>query len=293
MADLSNSKILLTGASRGIGAVLADALAARGADLLLVARSEPDLEEVRARVAKRGTRVLTLSVDLGDHRALERLVEVARRDLGEIDVLVNNAGIEQMGFYEDLTSAEIERSIALNLATPMLLTRLVLPDMLARDRGHILNVASIAGLGATAFGEAYGATKHGLVGFTRSLRASLKARGSAVSASVLCPGFVAGTGMYQEVHERYGVVAPWRLGTSAPAGVARAALRAIERDEPELIVNRTPLRHLIALGAALPRTVERVTRAFDVNAASRELAERRRAERHAEANGGAGARTTA
>ncbi|MBC7171642.1 MAG: SDR family NAD(P)-dependent oxidoreductase, partial [Polyangiaceae bacterium] len=224
-----------------------------------------------------------LSADLGDRDALEHLVDHARRELGPIDVLVNNVGVEQMGFYEDLGWADIDRAIALNLAAPMVLTRLVLPEMLARDRGHVLNVASIAGLGPTAFGETYGATKHGVVGFTRSLRASLKARASAVSASVICPGFVSDTGMYQAVHERYGIAAHWRLGTCTPSHVAGAAVRAIERDAPEVIVNRMPLRHLVALGAALPRAVELLTRAFDVNASSRELAEHRRAERGADA----------
>ena len=139
----------------------------------------------------------------------------------------------------------------------MLLTRLVLPGMLARNRGHVLNIASIAGLRPFAFGETYGATKHGLVGFTRALRTSLKERQSAVSASALCPGFVSDTGMFQEARDRHGVVPHWLLGNCTSAQVAREALRAIERDEPELVVNSTPLRDIAALAVALPRMRER------------------------------------
>ncbi len=279
MLDLNHTRALVTGASRGIGAVLADTLAARGADLLLVARSTKDLEAVRDRVARHGRRVAVRAADLSDVASVRALAEFARGEHGGIDLLVNNAGVEQMGYYEDLDPSDIERTITVNLTAPMLLTRLLLPDMLDRDRGHVLHVASIAGLGPTAFGEPYGATKHGLVGFSRSLRASLKARGSAVSSSVICPGFVSDTGMYAEVHERYGTNAHWRLGTCTPDDVARAAIRAIERDEPERIVNRLPIRHLVALGVVLPGAVERVAEVFDANAESRALAERRRAER--------------
>ena len=248
--DLSEARILITGASRGLGAVLADAFAARGANLLLVARSQSDLEQVAKQVSKHGTRVLTLAVDLGDQSKLEGVIAHAGRELGAIDILVNNAALEKIGFYEDLSAKEIEDVVALNLTTPMVLTRLALPGMIARNRGHVLNVSSIAGLGPFAFGETYGATKHGLIGFTRSLRASLKERSSKVSASALCPGFVADTGMYQEARDRYGVATHWLLGKCTSAQVAQDAVRAIEQDEPEIVVNSTPLRDMAALGVA-------------------------------------------
>lgn len=279
---IKNTRVLITGASRGLGAVLADSLAAQGADLMLVARSQVDLEVVRSRVARHGTRVLTQAVDLGASGSLEPLVEHARSELGAIDILVNNAGLERIGFYEDLTASDIEQVIALNLTVPMQLSRLVLPDMLQRNRGHLLNIASIAGLVPFAFGETYGATKHGLVGFTRALRTSLKERGSAVSASVLCPGFVWDTGMFQEARDRHGVVPHWLLGSCTSSQVAQAALRAIERDDPEIVVNSTPLQDLAALSTALPRMRERVAKALDFNAAARILAERRRKERKLE-----------
>jgi hypothetical protein len=111
------------------------------------------------------------------------------------------------------------------------------------------------------------------------LRASLKERGSKVSASALCPGFVSDTGLYRDVRDRYGVASHWALGTCSSQEVARAAVRAIQRDQPEVVVNSTPLRPMAALGLALPRAAERVTRVLELNAAARRLAEQRRAER--------------
>jgi short-subunit dehydrogenase len=279
MLDLANTRAIVTGASRGIGVALADALAARGADLLLVARSQTGLDSVRESLARHGTRVLTFSADLSDRRAIEELVEFAQRELSSIDLLVNNAGVEQVDFYEDLSVAEIEQTIAVNLTAPMVLTRLLLPDMLTRDRGFVLNVASIAGLMPAAFGEPYGATKHGLVGFTRSLRASLQTRSSAVSASVVCPGFISGTGMYQDAVDRYGVVAPPQLGTCTPEAVARACIRAVERDEPQVLVSGKSFRPYVLLGTAMPRAFERMGKGLDANAAFQQVAELRRAER--------------
>jgi short-subunit dehydrogenase len=252
---------------------------------VLVARSGADLEKVRTHVARHRTRVVAVTADLAARDAPERVAEQTDRELGQLDVLVNNAGLERVGFYEDLRAEDIEEVVALNLTAPMLLTRRVLPGMLARNRGHVLNVASIAGLGAFAFGETYGASKHGLVGFTRALRASLKERRSEVSASVLCPGFVSDTGMYQEARDRYGVATDRLLGTCTSDQVVRAALQAIERDEPEVVVNSTPIRHAAALGVALPRAAERVARVLGFNTTAHRLAERRRAERPAEAKG--------
>jgi short-subunit dehydrogenase len=272
---LNGSRAILTGASRGLGVVLADALAARGVDMVLAARSEAGLEEARAKVARHGRRVYTLATDVGQRPQLERLVAFAEEKLGTIDLLVNNAGVEHVSYYEGLDPSAIETFVAINLTAPMLLTRMLLPAMLAANRGHVLNVSSLAGLGAAAFAEPYVATKAGLVGFNRSLRASMQTRRSAVSASVVCPGFVTEAGMYHDMNVRHGFVAPASVGTCTPAAVAAASIRAIERDEPEVIVNGLPVRHVLTLATAFPRFVERMAKALDTNKAFHELARRR------------------
>jgi short-subunit dehydrogenase len=285
MIDFAKSRAILTGASRGIGAVLADALAARGVELVLAARGEAGLEEVRAKVARHGRRVFTLATDVGRREQLERLVDFAQEKLGPIDLLVNNAGIEHVSFFEKLEPSVIEQFVAVNLTAPMLLTRMVLPSMIAANRGHILSIASLAGLAPAAFAEPYGATKHGVVGFTRALRASLQTLGSAVSASVVCPGFVSDAGMFHDMQTQYGIVAPRRLGTCTPEAVAKASVRAIERDEPEVVVNGAPIRHLLLLGMAFPGLIERIAKKMEAHKVFHELAQRREVKAKAFASG--------
>ncbi len=265
MRDLHGKVGLLTGASRGIGLHLARVLAARGMRLCLVARSEPGLLQLARELKASGYECMTMAVDVGQRHALEALVQTIESQLGPIDVLINNAGIEHMSMYETMPLDEIEQFIDINLRGPMLLTRIVLPGMLARDSGHIVNVASLAGLGPVAFGEPYAATKHGLVGFTRSVRASLKTRGTKVSASCVCPGFVSGEGMFEDNRKRTGIEAPKILGTIPVEQVARAVLKALEQDSPEVIVNGRPIRPLLALGIMWPRLMEWMIRILGAN----------------------------
>jgi short-subunit dehydrogenase len=146
--------------------------------------------------------------------------------------------------------------IGTNLVAPMRLTRKALPGMIARGRGHVVNVASLAGLSVTAFNEIYSASKFGLVGFTRALRASLQQDGSPVSASAVCPGFVVGEGMFADQQRDAGVQPPRLIGFTTPEKVADAVVRAVERDLPEVVVNPGPMRPLLALGLLFPRLSE-------------------------------------
>lgn len=247
---------IVTGASRGIGIPIALALARRGFRLVLAARSAEALDRAADVIRETGAEVLAVPMDVTNAGEQERLVEATLRAFGSIDVLVNNAGIVQPAAYERLSVAEIEQQIAVNLAAPMALARRILPHMLARDRGHVVNIASLGGLLGIAWGEPYGATKHGLVGFTRSLRMSCKASGSKVSASVVCPGFIEDVGMYVDSALPHGHRAPFALGTSSPEAVAAAVLRAIEADSPEIIVSSRPIRAMLVLGALAPRLLE-------------------------------------
>ncbi len=203
-----------------------------------------------------GAEVLAIPVDVTDPAARAHLVAETLRAFGSIDLLINNAGVVMPSAYERLSQDELDHKIAVNLTAPMALTRLLLPLMLERERGHIVNVASVGGLLGIGWGEAYSATKHGLVGFTRALRISSKVSGSRVSASVVCPGFIDGVGMYVDSVREHGRRAPFALGTSSPASVVAAIIRAIDRDRPEVIVSSRPLRLLLMLGAISPRLGE-------------------------------------
>lgn len=267
--ELQGRVAILTGASRGIGVHIARALAEAGADLALAARSEEKLEAVREELAATGRRILVVPTDVADPAAREALVRTTEAELGPVDILINNAGIESAAAYEQVDHAEIDRFIAINLAAPMHLVRLVLPGMLERDRGHIVNVSSIAGVGPTPFGAPYAATKHGLVGFTKSLRATSKFSGSKVSASTICPGYVRDVGMYQQMQDDGAERAGFLLGTSPPEAVSAAVVRAIRKDLPDVLVNPGFPRAMFALMLLFPRFGEWValrTGAYDVQA---------------------------
>ena len=287
MQDLSGRTAIVTGASKGIGVYIAQALAKQGTNLILAARSASALEEVRKAVERLGVRAVAVPTDVGDRSALESLVERAVSEFGSIDILVNNAGIELTLAYHKLTPEEIEEIVRVNLIAPMQLTWLVLPGMLERRQGNIVNVSSLAGKAGPACNEPYGATKAGLIGFTQSLRGTY--RRSGVSVSVVCPGFVE-EGMYAKTKEEYGVTAPRLLGVSKPEAVARGVIRAIKKDLPEVIVNPGAIRLLLAIAAMSPGLGEWIVERIGANATFRKVAklradQRAKAEQHADDSG--------
>ncbi|HXF52319.1 MAG TPA: SDR family NAD(P)-dependent oxidoreductase [Dehalococcoidia bacterium] len=250
MRELNGKTAIVTGASRGLGPYIARALADRGMNLALAARSREGLEAVAEELRARGVRVVVVPADVADAAAREALVREAEAAFGAVHVLVNNAGIESTFSYHRLPPEEIERVIAVNLVAPMLLTRLILPGMLARREGHIVNIASLAGKQGPAYNEPYAASKAGLIGFTQSLRAEY--RGTGVSASVVCPGFVREAGMFADASARVRRQPSRVLGTTTPQAVAAAVVRCIERDLPEAVVNPGPTRLLLTLLALAP-----------------------------------------
>jgi len=132
---------MITGASRGLGVYMARKLAAKGVNLVLAARSADALEDVSAQIRTLGVKAIAVPTDVTVRSELEYLVYRATEEFGPIDLLVNNAGIECTSRYELLTLDEIQQALEVNLTAPMILTRLVLPAMLERDRGHIVNIA--------------------------------------------------------------------------------------------------------------------------------------------------------
>src|SRR6478672_3706314 len=127
---------------------------------------------------------------------------------------------------DEVTFDELGAITDVNLLAPMLLTRRVLPGMLARGRGHVVNVSSVAGLLASAYSPPYNATKFGLVGFTRALRLTAQDRGWGVSASAVCPGFIEGDGMFADMQSEYGVTAPKAAGAMPAERVGDAVVKA-------------------------------------------------------------------
>jgi NAD(P)-dependent dehydrogenase (short-subunit alcohol dehydrogenase family) len=177
---------LVTGAGRGIGRAIALRLAAEGLAVAVGARTRDQVEDT-ARAA--GPRALALVLDVTDAASVTEAVERTARALGPVDVLVNNAGIAESAPFAKTDPALWERHFRVNVTGPYLLTRAVLPGMLARGWGRVINVASLAGLFGAPYVTAYTASKHALVGFTRALATEVSGKGVTVNA--LCPGFTA------------------------------------------------------------------------------------------------------
>ncbi|HEX4300491.1 MAG TPA: SDR family NAD(P)-dependent oxidoreductase [Gammaproteobacteria bacterium] len=253
MGPLSGKSVVLTGASQGLGVVMARALAAEGADLLLAARSEDKLKAV-ALAMPPGSRVLVQVADVTSAADRSALLARAAREFGALDVLINNAGVEELGSYAEQEPAVLQRIVETNLLAPMFLTREALPAMLARGAGHVVNIASLAGRTGMPFGAAYSGSKGGLAEWSISLAAELRDTGVAVS--VICPGFVAETGMFS----RKGAPAPRSIGASSPEAVANAVLKVLRTRKVEVVVNPKPVRLLMALKALSPEAALAVGR---------------------------------
>lgn len=246
---------LVTGASHGIGPYIARALAQAGMHLVLAARSQSELEQVAADLRATGVQVLAVPTDVTDQKARRTLVTAAERAFGAVDVLVNNAGGDLQREFHHYTTEEVEAQIALNLTGPIELTRLLLPGMLQRRRGHIVNISSMGGRIGFPYTEVYSAAKDGLIAFTRVLRADYRKVG--VSSSALILGSIGGAGVgartlqeLEELHVRQSGLA--NAFMSPPEAVARAALTSIRRDKAEIVVMPGPGRLLRALMDLFP-----------------------------------------
>lgn len=252
--DLRGKNVILTGGSRGLGAVIAGALAERGARLALSARTADDLESVRADLERSGAKVVAVVADVTDEDDRERLVSTAEAELGPTDVLVNNAGMQTILGLADQSEDDVRRQIDLNVTSLLLLTRRVVPGMLERRSGHIVNMGSVVGMAIVPFEAVYSATKHAVKGFTYGLWAEL--RGTGVDVSLVAPGLVRAKGMFAS--ELAAEPPRWTGSASSPERVAAAVVTAIEKERPE-VTAMGPLGRVSDLALAVsPRLLQAI-----------------------------------
>lgn len=246
MTQIDGKHVLLTGGSRGIGPVIAESLARRGAHLALAARSQEGLSQVAEPLRRFDVQIMIMAVDLTQPDQRHRLVSTVLEEFGAIDILINNAGLETEGAYLSLPWEKIHETVEVNLIAPMELTYLILPHMLEKKMGHIVNMASIAAKCGGPYAATYDATKAGLAEWTQGLRLELAHTG--VHFSTIFPGYVTDVGMFA----RFGLVPPRSIGSCTPAQVANAVVKAIEQNTLEVIVNSTPQRLFYALKELSP-----------------------------------------
>lgn len=281
--ELDGATALVTGGSRGIGPYIAEALAARGAKVALVARSGPELEAHARRLTVSGAELMAFPADITDALQRHELIGAVENRLGPVDILVNNAGGDLQREFHMLSEEEIQGVLELNLTSPVMLTRLVLPGMLERQHGHVVNVSSMAGRVSFPYTEAYAAAKDGLIAFTRVLRADYRARG--VSGSTLILGAVGEAGVGARTAEEVGIKLP-PVGLISPVRVAALTVRAIRRDRAELAVVPGPGKLIRGLMDRFPAIGPAINRAAGVEKTMRTVAEyREREARLADAGG--------
>jgi len=268
--ELQGTTGLLTGAAGGLGTGIARSLAGQGVTLVLSGRDEAALETLRASLPGSGHSVFT--ADLADREVAKTLISRVEAEAGPLDLLVNNAGIETAGTYHQLGVDDIERMVDLNLLAPMLLTHAVIPGMLKRGKGHVVQISSVAGLASVACNEPYGATKGGLVRFNESLRATYDKE--PVGFSVVCPGFTKGGGMYTRMEEEGHKSNPM-LGNSTVEDVTSKLVKAITQDKALLISNNRPMRPILAMAALSPGLSETLMERSGANKIFRGLAAER------------------
>ncbi len=243
---------LVTGASAGIGSVFAEKLAARGYDLVLVARREDRLEELAARLAgQHGAHSRVLAADLTHDDGLQA-VEQAIDGSADLALLVNNAGFGTRGLFYEADAALQRRMYGLHVVATMRLAQAALPGMVKRARGAVINVASVAGFMQTPGNVSYCSTKAWIISFTEGLAMELRMMGSPVQAQALCPGFTV-----TEFHEVMGVdrsQAPESWWMSA-GDVVEDSLRALEQDK-WLVVPGARYKLIVRLMGLLPRRLK-------------------------------------
>jgi 3-hydroxybutyrate dehydrogenase len=185
---LSERSALVTGSTSGIGLGIAKALAASGANVVLNGFGDVDAALAEVSAVARGGRVLYAGADLRKPEEIETMMQTVRQELGELDVLVNNAGIQHVAPVEEFPVEKWDDVMAINLTSAFHTTRLALPGMRAKNWGRIVNVASVHGLVASANKSAYVAAKHGLVGLTKVT--ALETAKTRVTCNAICPGWV-------------------------------------------------------------------------------------------------------
>lgn len=186
--SLTGKTTLITGAGRGIGGAAALAFARQGSNVALTARTQSELEAVGDEAASHGVKCLAVCCDVSRPEEIAAAVEKTLAEFGAIDILVNNAGEASFKPVWEITLDEWQRAFAVNVTGAFLFTRAVLPGMMARRQGRIINISSVTGLKALPGQSAYGAAKHALNGFTKSLNLELREYG--IAAHVICPGAV-------------------------------------------------------------------------------------------------------
>jgi short-subunit dehydrogenase len=248
--QLEGKRVLLSGATGGLGRAIAAELAGHGALLVLSSRKAEELDRVGQSLPGGPDRHSTLVADLAEPGAAEKLVERA----GDLDGLVANAALPASGRLEDFSSEEVQRAIRVNFESPILMGRAIAMRLAHKGEGHLVFISSLSGKIGSPRSALYSSTKFGLRGFAFALREDMHPHG--VGVSIVSPGFVRGAGMWADAE----VDPPPMIGTTTPEKVAQSVVRAIERNRNEITVAPLRQRFVAEIGYRHPGIAARLQR---------------------------------
>jgi short-subunit dehydrogenase len=240
--DLEGKRLLLSGATGGLGKAIAEELAGSGARLVVSSRRKEDLEELAESLPGGARRHEVIVADLAEPGAAEKLA----RDAGDVDGLVANAALPATGKLEGFSSDEVHRALRVNFESPILMAHEIAPKLAEKGVGHLVFISSLSGKVGSPRSSLYNSTKFGLRGFAFGLREDMHPHG--VGVSIVSPGFVREAGMFHDAKSK----PPPGLGTTTPKKVARAVIRAIERDRNEITVAPRRQRFAAEIGHRHP-----------------------------------------
>ncbi len=224
MKSFTDKNVILTGAATGIGRLMALMMAGEKANLVLIDVNAKKLEETRKECAARGANAKAYTCDISNKKEIEAMVKKVTKDFVSIDVLINNAGIVSGKFLHEYDFEDFQKIMMVNFVGGAYLTRLILPDMMKRNSGHIAFVASAMGLTGVPRMGAYVASKHAIVGYVDTLRMELNKYGcKGIKTLCVCPSGI-DTGMFP------GYKAPLLSPILKPEEVARRTLASIKRE---------------------------------------------------------------
>jgi NAD(P)-dependent dehydrogenase (short-subunit alcohol dehydrogenase family) len=237
MRDLKNKIVLVTGAATGVGEAAALAFAREGCDLVLATRKNADgLKATADKIKAMGRKVITVMADVSRREDVERLCQTALKEMGRVDILMNNAGVALIAEFTDTTLEDWEKIMGVNFWGPVYTIHYLLPHMIERKSGHIVNVSSAAGLNAPPAASAYSASKFGLVGLTEVLRTEVERFGIGVTA--VCPSVIR-TNIFDATQVKgfkKEVAQPPAIFRKTPAKAASEIIGAVKRNQALLVI---------------------------------------------------------
>jgi short-subunit dehydrogenase len=258
--DLKNKIALVTGAATGVGEATALAFAREGCDLILVTRKNAEgLKATAEKIKAMGRKVLTVMADVSQRDEVEKLCQTALKEMGRVDILMNNAGVGLTCELRETSLEDMAWILGVNFWGPIHTLHFLLPHMVERGSGHIVNVSSAAGLIGLPGAGAYTASKFGLVGYTEVLRTEVERFGIGVTA--VCPSVIR-TNIFDSMPIKgfkKEVAKPPAIFRKTPAAAAKQIVRAVKRNQAVLVItaNARILYYLKRISPALSRQVSR------------------------------------